>query len=136
MKNHNFISEIFSDIFGLQVRSGCFCAGPFSMLLLKLDKKMVDHMTPIMSLGMVKEKPGYIRMDLAFYLEDYEIEYIAKAIALTARYCQNMDPIYTICNDGEIKRHKLYKEHYPDDYELRHYLRLGEDLKKFEESDL
>ena len=69
--NHNFISDIFSDIFGLQVRSGCFCAGPLSMKLLKLDKEMVDHLSPIMSLGMLKEKPGYIRMDITFYLEDF-----------------------------------------------------------------
>ena len=48
LMNHNFISDIFSDIFGIQVRSGCFCAGPLSMKLLKLDKKIVDHLTPIM----------------------------------------------------------------------------------------
>ena len=61
---------------------------------------MVDHLTPIMELGILKDKPGYIRMDLTFYLEDFEIKYLVKAISLTARYCNNMSPLYTICNDG------------------------------------
>lgn len=68
MKNHNLISEILTDVFGIQVRSGCFCAGPFSMILLKLDKKMVENLIPVISIGIVKDKPGYIRMDLTFYL--------------------------------------------------------------------
>jgi selenocysteine lyase/cysteine desulfurase len=42
---HNFVSEILSDIFAIQVRSGCFCAGPFSVKLLNLDKEMIEHLT-------------------------------------------------------------------------------------------
>lgn len=108
LKNHHLISKILTDVFGIQVRSGCFCAGPFSMILLKLDKKMVDSMIPVISVGVIKDKPGYIRMDLTFYLEEFEVEYISKSIALTAKYCDKMEMIYTICNDGEIKMHKQY----------------------------
>jgi selenocysteine lyase/cysteine desulfurase len=68
IKHHHLISEMLTDIFGIQVRSGCFCAGPFSMILLNLDKKMADNLIPVIGLGMVKDKPGYIRMDLTFYL--------------------------------------------------------------------
>jgi hypothetical protein len=35
---HNLASLILADVFGIQLRSGCFCAGPFGMSLLKLDK--------------------------------------------------------------------------------------------------
>lgn len=31
---HNLISRILSDLFGIQVRSGCFCAGPYGIKLL------------------------------------------------------------------------------------------------------
>lgn len=43
-----------------------------------------------------------MRLDLTFYLEDYEIEYIAKAIILIARYWENLQKLYTVCNDGEV----------------------------------
>lgn len=35
---HSFLSLILSDIFAIQLRSGCFCAGPFGMQLLKVDQ--------------------------------------------------------------------------------------------------
>jgi selenocysteine lyase/cysteine desulfurase len=36
---HSFASLIFADVFGIQLRSGCFCAGPFGMKLLNLDEQ-------------------------------------------------------------------------------------------------
>ena len=33
---HSFASLIFTDVFGIQIRSGCFCAGPFGIELLKM----------------------------------------------------------------------------------------------------
>ena len=47
-------------------------------------------------------KPGYLRMDLTFYLEEYEIEYLAKATILIARFWRNLEKLYTICKDGEV----------------------------------
>lgn len=35
---HSFLSLILTDAFGIQLRSGCFCAGPFGMQLLKVDQ--------------------------------------------------------------------------------------------------
>lgn len=69
-------------------------------------------------MGILRDKPGYMRLDLAFYLEPYEIEYIANAIVGVAEYIQNMELVYTICNDGEIKRHKLFKNTLNDNYSL------------------
>ena len=34
---HSFMSLILADTFGIQLRSGCFCAGPFGMQLLHVD---------------------------------------------------------------------------------------------------
>ena len=39
---HNLVSLILADVFGVQLRSGCFCAGPFGMQLLKLDEATVE----------------------------------------------------------------------------------------------
>ena len=70
------------------------------MKLLNVDEKTAEHLSSVVSVGFLKEKPGYLRLDLTFYLEKFEIEYLAKAICLTARYCQSMQMVYTICNDG------------------------------------
>ena len=39
---HSFASLIFADVFGIQLRSGCFCAGPFGMQLLNLDEQTAE----------------------------------------------------------------------------------------------
>ena len=35
------MSLVFSDLFGIQLRSGCFCAGPFGITLLKLSEEII-----------------------------------------------------------------------------------------------
>lgn len=106
---HNLASLILADVFGIQLRSGCFCAGPFGMRLLKLDESTVSTIKEEVSVGILRDKPGYLRLDLTFYLELYEVEFIAKSIIGVAQYYKNMDLVYTLCNDGEIKRHQLFK---------------------------
>jgi hypothetical protein len=34
--------------------------------------------------GILKGKPGYTRLDLTFYLETYEVDYVASAIIAVA----------------------------------------------------
>lgn len=70
---HNLVSLILADVFGIQLRSGCFCAGPFGMRLLKLDEPTVSSIKEEVSVGILRDKPGYLRLDLTFYLELYEI---------------------------------------------------------------
>ena len=42
MMQHNLVSLILADVFGVQLRSGCFCAGPFGIQLLKLDQETIE----------------------------------------------------------------------------------------------
>ncbi len=84
MAQHSFVSLIFADVFGIQLRSGCFCAGPFGMALLNLSEQTTQSIEDEVSVGILRDKPGYLRLDLTFYLEDYEIEYLAEAIKLVA----------------------------------------------------
>ena len=88
------------------------------MRLLNLDENTVSSIKEEVSVGILRAKPGYLRLDLTFYLELYEIEFIANAILGVAEYFKNMELVYTLCNDGEIKRHKLFKNILNDKYSL------------------
>ena len=44
-----------------------------------------------------------------------------------------MELVYTICNDGEIKRHKLFKNILSDNYSLNSFAYAMETVKKQEE---
>jgi hypothetical protein len=45
-----------------------------------------------------------------------------------------MELVYTICNDGEIKRHKLFKNILNDNYTLDSVEKAKEILKKNEDT--
>lgn len=70
------------------------------MRLLNLDAVTVGQIEEEVSVGILKDKPGYLRLDLTFYLELYEIDFIANAILGLAEHHKNMDMVYTLCNDG------------------------------------
>ena len=72
------------------------------MYLLKVHSAMIHTIEREIDAGILINKPGYLRLDLTFYLEDYEVEYIANAIILIARYWKNFLKLYTVCNDGLV----------------------------------
>lgn len=39
---HSFAALVLTDLFGLQVRSGCFCAGPYGILLLQVNQENME----------------------------------------------------------------------------------------------
>ena len=71
-------------------------------------------------------KAGYLRMDLTFYLNDYEVEYIVKAIVLVAKYWKNFQKIYTVCDSGEVKKHPVFRS----DKEFRFSLHSLEEMEE------
>ena len=38
--HHSFVSALLNDLFGIQSRSGCACAGPFALQLLGIRPEM------------------------------------------------------------------------------------------------
>jgi len=49
--HHNLVCLLFNDLFGIQVRSGCACAGPYALDLLNIN----DTKTDIYSLFMTED---------------------------------------------------------------------------------
>lgn len=43
--------------------------------------------------------------------------------------------VYTICNDGEIRRHKLFKDTFLGTYSLENHYYAEESVKKMLETD-
>lgn len=100
------------------------------MQLLNLDDQTAQIIEDEVSVGILRDKPGYMRLDLTFYLELFEIEYIASAIIGLAEFSKKMELVYTICNDGEIKRHKLFTNILSDNYSLDSFEGAMETVKK------
>lgn len=41
--HHNFVCAVLNDVFGIQARGGCACAGPFAQDLLGIDSQLATE---------------------------------------------------------------------------------------------
>lgn len=88
-------AKLLNDYFGIQVRSGCSCAGPFGVKLLDIPQKVADTLAIKVANGQEHLKPGWIRLDTHFVFEKYELDYVLQALFIVALHGQNLTGLYS-----------------------------------------
>lgn len=83
--HHNFVSAVLNDLFGVQTRGGCACAGPYGMQLLGLRPEQLEVLENEVLNHRSVLKPGFTRLSLPFYVDDATVDYVMRAVALIAR---------------------------------------------------
>ena len=78
--HHNFVIALLNDLFGIQARGGCSCAGPYGHELLDLSDEKSDEYMDELDTGNVGIKPGWSRLNLNYFVPEYEINFIIKAV--------------------------------------------------------
>lgn len=73
---HNEVAERLSADYGISVRNGCFCAGPYVQRLLNLSNKEIEYYTKHPE----SDKPGMVRASLGLYNNKQEIDRFLYAI--------------------------------------------------------
>ncbi|MFH2129484.1 MAG: aminotransferase class V-fold PLP-dependent enzyme [bacterium] len=81
-----FVTKLLNDLFGIQSRAGCSCAGPYGHYLLGIDDLHSDKFREQVALGNSGIKPGWVRVNLHYTFEDKDIDFILDAIRFMARY--------------------------------------------------
>ena len=81
-----FITKLLNDLFGIQSRAGCMCAGPYGHLLLNLEEERSQMFRCITQKGKIGFKPGWCRVNFHYLLSKLEFEFICKAIEFIADY--------------------------------------------------
>ncbi|MCB1247248.1 MAG: aminotransferase class V-fold PLP-dependent enzyme, partial [Acidimicrobiia bacterium] len=92
--HHNFVVAVLNDLFGIQARGGCSCAGPYGHALLGIDAERSAHLTNEVSLGCEGIKPGWIRVNFNYFISDEVFEYIIEAVHLVATHGWKLLPWY------------------------------------------
>ena len=92
-----FVTKLLNDLFGIQTRAGCSCAGPYGHILLNINEKTshyyrcaigVDHMAGL--------KPGWVRLNLHYSISEEEFNYIIKAIDFAIEHAYKFLQLYEI----------------------------------------
>ena len=78
--HHNLITKLLNDRYGIQVRGGCSCAGPYGHFLLKLNRNASDRLKQLLKSGDATQKPGWVRISLHPTMTNEELEYVINAV--------------------------------------------------------
>ncbi len=92
--HHNFVVALLNDLFGIQSRGGCSCAGPYGHALLGIDLDHSHAFEREIAHGCEGIKPGWVRVNFTYFLSDAVADYIVEAVRLVARDGWRLLPDY------------------------------------------
>lgn len=83
--HHQLFTRMLSDCFGIQARGGCACAGPYAHHLLEIDEAASQVVRDRIGSGEEIVKPGWVRLNLSFLLDDAKADFIIRSVDALAR---------------------------------------------------
>ena len=84
--HHNYVVALLNDLFGIQSRGGCSCAGPYGHRLLGIDVERSREFEREISGGCEGIKPGWVRVNLNYFVSDAVVDYLIAAVTFVARH--------------------------------------------------
>jgi selenocysteine lyase/cysteine desulfurase len=88
--HHNFVVTLLNDLFGIQSRGGCSCAGPYGHHLLGIDLDRSHAFERQIAVGCEGIKPGWVRVNFNYFLSDAVVDYVIEAVSFVARHGHRM----------------------------------------------
>lgn len=82
--HYNLMVKMLNDRFGIQMRGGCSCAGPYGHYLLGVDQAWSSKILRSILSGDLSVKPGWVRLSIHPTMTDEEIDFILDAIESVA----------------------------------------------------
>jgi len=92
--HHNFVAALLNDLFGIQARGGCSCAGPYGHRLLGIDRTRSQALREEIVRGWEGLKPGWARLNFNYFLSPAVAEFITDAVELVAAEGHRLLPEY------------------------------------------
>ncbi|MEL6349610.1 MAG: aminotransferase class V-fold PLP-dependent enzyme [Myxococcota bacterium] len=105
--HHNFVVALLNDLFGIQARGGCSCAGPYGHRLLGIDLTRSKEFEGEVLCGMEGIKPGWTRVNFNYFISEEVFEFLLSAVHLVADAGHVLLPHYRFCPlTGQWKHRK------------------------------
>jgi selenocysteine lyase/cysteine desulfurase len=101
-----FVTTLLNDLFGIQSRAGCSCAGPYGHRLLHIDHDTSEQYRKAIHDGYCGIKPGWCRISLHYVMDDLEADFILDAIDFVAEHGHRFLPQYDFDMHTGAWKHK------------------------------
>ena len=90
----NFVAALLNDLFGIQARSGCFCAGPYMHRMVPIEDDWSARMDAEVALGHLGAKLSFVRVGFNYFMSEVAFEYLLEAVHLLANDAWKLLPLY------------------------------------------
>ncbi len=104
--HHNFVVALLNDLFGVQARGGCSCAGPYGHRLLGIDLETSREFEREIVHGCEGIKPGWVRVNFNYFMREESFEYVLETVRFVAEHGWRFLPDYTFCPTTGQWRHR------------------------------
>ena len=104
--HHNYVVAVLNDLFGIQARGGCSCAGPYGHRLLAIDAAHSRAFEEEIGQGCEGIKPGWVRINFNYFISDAVCDYLIDAVDLLARHGHRLLPDYRFDPATGLWRHR------------------------------
>lgn len=92
--HYNFVVALLNDLFGIQARGGCSCAGPYGHRLFHIDTATSQEYKKEVAVGHEGIKPGWVRVSFNYFISEVVFQYIVDAVHLLATEGWKLLPLY------------------------------------------
>jgi selenocysteine lyase/cysteine desulfurase len=103
--HHNFIVALLNDLFGIQARGGCSCAGPYGHRLLGIDLATSKEFEREIVRGCEGIKPGWVRVNFNYFLSEAQFQFLLDAIHMIADHGWKLLPDYRFAPETGLWHH-------------------------------
>jgi len=103
--HHNFAVAVLNDLFGIQSRGGCSCAGPYGHRLLGIDLATSHEFEREIARGCEGIKPGWVRVNFNYFISEAVFDFVLDAVDLVATEGWRLLPWYRFDPASAMWRH-------------------------------
>ncbi|CAK9819256.1 tRNA-cytidine(32) 2-sulfurtransferase [Anthophora plagiata] len=121
--HHNFVCAVLNDVFGIQARGGCACAGRYAHDLMGIDQELAKEYQKALVEGersIENEetnaeglRPGFAKLSFPYFMSEAEVAFVLEALKMVATEGWKLLPQYVLNPDtGEWRHHtnSVFKE--------------------------
>ncbi|ULU01560.1 hypothetical protein L3Y34_001709 [Caenorhabditis briggsae] len=110
--HHNYISVLLNDLFGIQTRAGCMCAGPYAQKLLGVDEELSREFvnaiqeSPDLDRTHLRRqaeysqqeflRPGFTRISFPYFFTMQQVDDIVSAVEFVAEHASDFLHLYQV----------------------------------------
>jgi selenocysteine lyase/cysteine desulfurase len=105
-----FVTVLLNDLFGIQSRAGCSCAGPYGHRLLGIDQPTSELYRDWVRKGFQGIKPGWCRVGFHYSMDDMEAAFVIDAVEFIASLGHRFLKLYDFDPGTGMWSHREYRE--------------------------